>query len=217
MRLILKLAIALITAAAPCPAGAQFTSPEVLYQDPNWQLTTSHDQRDRTCLVAAREQAVAGPPTGIFMVYVANMASFKVQIIRIELMGPPREYLASGQSTSVAIDLGPAFRRQLRFQPLLGMFPTIATELAAEDLDIIRVALQPSGREFGVRFGNGVAWRYPPPRSGELAAKAAACWQKAGAIARARSSSCAHLCQHDEDAPLEWRAPIRPVNNADRS
>ena len=183
MRLILKLAIALVTVAAPCPAGAQFTSPEVLYQDPNWQLTTSYDRRDRTCLVAAREQAVAGPPTGIFMIYVANMASFKVQVIRIELMGPPREYLASGHSTTVVIDLGPAFRRSLRFQPLHSMFPTIVTELAAEDLDIIRVALQPPDREFSVRFNNGVVWRYPPPRTGDLAAKAAACWQKAGAIA----------------------------------
>ena len=183
MRLILKLAIALVTVAAPCPAGAQFTSPELLYQDPNWQLTTFHDQHDRTCLVAAREQAVAGPPTGIFMIYVANMASLKAQIIRIELMGPPREYIASGHSTTVVIDLGPAFRRSLHFQPLHGMFPTIATELAAEDLDIVRVALQPSGREFGVRFNNGVVWRYPPPMNGDLAAKAAACWQKAGAIA----------------------------------
>ena len=183
MRLILKLAIFLITVAAPCPAGAQFTPPEVLYQDPNWQLTTFHDQRDRTCLIAAREQPVAGPPTGIFMIYVARMASLKIQIMRIELMGPPREYLASSRSTSIAIDLGPAFRRQLRFQPLLGMFPTIAAELATEDLDAIRAALQPSGRELGIRFDNGVAWRYPPPRSGELAAKAAACWQKAGAIA----------------------------------
>ena len=183
MRLILKLVIFLVSVAAPCPAGAQFTSPEVLYQDPNWQLTASHDQRDRTCLVAAREQAVAGPPSGIFMIYVANMASLKVQVIRIELMGPPREYLASGRSTTVMIDLGPAFRRSLHFQPLHGMFPTIATELAAEDLDIIRVALQPAGREFGVRFDNGVVWRYPPQRNGDLAAKAAACWQKAGAIA----------------------------------
>ncbi len=183
MRLILKFAIALITATAPCPAGAQFTPPEVLYQDPNWQLTTFHDQRDRTCLVAAREQAVAGPPTGIFMIYVARMASLKVQLIRIELLGPPREYLASGRSTIVAIDLGPAFRRRLHFQPLSSMFPTIVTELAAENLDTIRTALQPSGREFSVRFDNGVVWRYPPPRNGDLAAKAAACWQKAGAIA----------------------------------
>jgi hypothetical protein len=156
MRLILKLVIFLVTVAAPCPAGAQFASPEVLYQDPNWQLTASQDQRDRTCLVAAREQPVAGPPTGIFMIYVARMASLKVQIVRIELMGPPREYLASGRSTTVMIDLGPAFRRSLHFQPLHGMFPTIATDRAADDLDRFRQRC--SRRAATSACGSTMAW-----------------------------------------------------------
>jgi hypothetical protein len=180
MRLIFKLAATLLFIAAPCPAGAQFTPPELLYQDPNWQLTTFHDERDRTCLIAAREQATAGPPARIFMIYVAGVTSLNVQIMRIELLGPPREYLASNRSATVAIDLGPRFSRRLSFQPLLGMHPTIVTALAPEDLDAIGASLQPSGHELGVRFDNGVAWRYPPPQTGDLSARAAACWRKAG-------------------------------------
>jgi hypothetical protein len=91
-------------------------------------------------------------------------------------------------STTITVDLGPMFTRQLEFKRHSdGLVGYIAADLSRDDLTSILAALQTT-RDVSLSFDNGDVWRIPPPGK-EAASAISECWN--AALTGARSTTAA--------------------------
>ncbi len=183
--------------ASLSPASVSVPPPLLpLYADQHWVLMSF--EQLRACVVMTGQEPRGSAPNRNLKIYVAGWFSE----VRLELPDPPVRYFAPGRTTMVSVDLGPAFRRSLEFRPSVrSISPTLVTDLGAGDLDAIRAALEPSGREMSVRFESGETWRFPTPERRALASAAARCWRRTGIAPAGPLLSAAPIAP----SPAPWR------------
>ena len=93
----------------------------------------------------------------------------------LDRFGRPAELPPKNKTSLVLIGLGAGFTRHLEFHGEDWLAFAEPADLAERDLDGLLLALQPSSGEKTVTFENGTIWRFPPPKSGDLAVKVTEC------------------------------------------